>query len=56
MGEKTYAMMSFEEMQKSIEAHDRQPDTIVALLATSADRVNALSVIAESHERRRGES
>jgi hypothetical protein len=34
--------MTFEEMQRSIEAHDRQLDSVVALLASLAERLTAL--------------
>ena len=44
--------MTNDEMQKSIEKHDRQLDTIVALLASLAERLSDLTRIAEIHERR----
>jgi hypothetical protein len=39
--------MTNEEMQRSIEAHDRQLNTVVALLASLADRLNSLVRLAE---------
>jgi len=34
--------MTFEELQRSVEAHDRQLDTVVGLSASLAERLNAL--------------
>ena len=39
--------MTNEEMQRSIEAHDRQLDTVVGLLASLAERLNSLVRLAE---------
>lgn len=39
--------MTYQEMQKSIEAHDRQLDTIVRLLASLADRLTDLVRVTE---------
>ncbi len=44
--------MTPEDMQRSIEAHDRQLDTIVGLMASLAERINALVRVSElQHER-----
>ncbi len=44
--------MTPEQMQRSIEAHDRQLDTVVGLLASLAERLNALLRVAElQHDR-----
>jgi hypothetical protein len=39
--------MTNEEMQRSIEAHDRQLDTVVALLASLAERLSSLVRLSE---------
>jgi hypothetical protein len=39
--------MTNEEMQRSIEAHDRQLDTVVGLLASLAERLTALVRVSE---------
>lgn len=39
--------MTSEEMQRSIEAHDRQLDTVVSLLASLAGRLDQLVHLAE---------
>ena len=39
--------MTNKEMQRSIEAHDRQLDTVVGLLASLAERLNSLVRLAE---------
>jgi len=45
-------MMTNEEMQRSIEAHDRQLNTVVALLASLAERLSSLVRVSEiQHER-----
>jgi hypothetical protein len=44
--------MTFEEMQRSIEAHDRQLDTVVALLASLAERLTALVRVSELQDAR----
>jgi hypothetical protein len=44
--------MTNDEMQRSIEAHDRQLDTVVSLLASLADRLNSLVRVAELQEAR----
>lgn len=40
-------MMTNEEMQASIEAHDRQLNTVVALLASLAERLSTLVGVTE---------
>jgi len=44
--------MTNEEMQRSIEAHDRQLNTIVGLLADLADRISGLTRLAEIQNER----
>jgi len=44
--------MTSEEMQKSIEAHDRQIDSVVSLLASLAQRLNSLVRLAELQNER----
>lgn len=44
--------MTNEEMQRSIEAHDRQLDTIVGLLASLAERLNSLVRLSEIQNER----
>jgi hypothetical protein len=44
--------MTSEEMQKSIEAHDRQIDSVVSLLASLAERLNSLVRLAELQNER----
>jgi hypothetical protein len=44
--------MTNEEMQKSIEAHDRQLNTVVALLASLAERLNSLVHLSEIQNER----
>lgn len=44
--------MTNAEMQKSIEAHDRQLDTIVGVLASLAERLGALVRLAEIQNER----
>jgi hypothetical protein len=44
--------MTNEEMQHSIEAHDRQINSVVALLATLAERLNSLVHLAEIQNQR----
>lgn len=39
--------MTNEEMQRSIEAHDRQLNTVVGLLASLAERLDSLVRLAE---------
>jgi len=39
--------MTNDEMQRSIEAHDRQLDTVVGLLASLAGRLDSLVKLAE---------
>lgn len=39
--------MTNDEMQQSIEAHDRQLDTVVGLLASLAERLESLVRLAE---------
>jgi hypothetical protein len=44
--------MTSEEMQRSIEAHDRQLDTVVALLASLAERLSSLVRLSEIQNER----
>lgn len=44
--------MTNDELQRSIEAHDRQLDTVVALLASLAERLNSLVRLAELQNQR----
>jgi hypothetical protein len=44
--------MTNDEMQKSIEAHDRQIDSVVSLLASLAERLNSLVRLAELQNER----
>jgi len=44
--------MTFDEIQCSVEARDRQLDTVVALLASLADRLSALVRVSEIQDAR----
>ena len=39
--------MTHDEMQKSVEAHDRQLNTVIALLATLSERLSELVRVSE---------
>jgi len=43
--------MDINEIQRSVEAHDRQLDTIVAVLASLAERLDSLVRLAEIQDR-----
>jgi len=44
--------MTFEEMERSIQAHDRQLDTVIHLLADLANRLNGLVRLSEIQNER----
>jgi hypothetical protein len=44
--------MTNDEMQRSIEAHDRQLDTVLALLASLAERLSSLVRLSEIQNER----
>jgi hypothetical protein len=44
--------MTNEELQRSIEAHDRQLDTVVGLLASLAERLSSLVRLSEIQNER----
>ena len=44
--------MTFEELRRSVEAHDRQLGTVVGLLASLAERLSALVRVSELQDTR----